>query len=623
MMIRRGGPQPNGTVMRTDVDISLLVSMAAILTLIALMLVLYLLRSTSEQFRKATYWYAASTLCLVVAVAGVLTTQVAPYAATAIMIIWGAHFGILFAYAAFRQTAGKPLLWAVVVPLSALACLVQAGLAFRGDSVGLLMATSSLVNGPFALLAGIDLMWRFRAQRRAYAFLLGLPFLMIALAYLARLGLLFTPQDAALVILSTASIAFVLGVASMYWGFALIIQREAELNLQLKDAREQAEKMSRQQARFFAQMNHELRTPLNGVLGLAELLRPHLQQGEGATLLQELHRSGELLLSIVNEVLDFSKAEAGQVQLEKLPMDLEEVLKNAALQYRRLAASKSVQLDLHVHPPDMPPVLGDPTRINQIFQNLFSNALKFTRAGQITVTVTRGLDDLVNVIVQDTGIGMTKEQLDVLFVPFQQASADTTRRFGGTGLGMSIVQMLVHAMQGQIHVDSEAGRGTKITVTLPLPVADMSGPDPERHGHGPQADWCEACCALAILCADDDPINRLVLQALLESYGVRPVMAQDGHEAVRLAAKGPFDAYVIDISMPGMDGVETLATLREGDRRKGYGAPMAIAATANVMTEDVNAYLAAGFDAHLPKPIRREELEGVLRAILSRISQTV
>ncbi len=608
--------------MRTDVDISLLVSMAAILTLIALMLVLYLLRSTSAQCRKATYWYAASTLCLVVAVVGVLAAGVAPYTVSAMMIIWGAHFGILCAYAAFRQTAGKPLAWALAVPLSGLACLVQAGLAFRGDGVLLLMATSSLVNGPFALLAGMDLIRRFRIQRRAYAFLLGLPFLMIALAYLMRLGFLFIPQDTALVILSTAAIAFVLAVASMYWGFALIIQREAELNHQLKEARQQAEKLAQQQARFFAQMNHELRTPLNGVLGLAELLRPHLRQGEGATLLEELHRSGELLLSIVNEVLDFSKAEAGQVRLENLPMDLEEVLENAAQQYRRLAASKSVELSLQVHPPDMPLFLGDPTRINQIFQNLLSNALKFTRAGQITVTVTRGQNDLVTVTVEDTGIGMTKDQLDVLFVPFQQASADTTRRFGGTGLGMSIVQMLVHAMQGQIHVQSEAGRGTKITVSLPLPVAELSGSDPGRDGDDPQSDWCAPCSALAILCADDDPINRLVLQAMLESYGVRPVMAEDGHEAVRLAAMGPFDAYVIDISMPGMDGVETLATLRDGDRRKGYGAPMAIAATANVMTDDVNAYLSAGFDAHLPKPIRREDLEGVLRAILSHASQT-
>jgi len=181
---------------------------------------------------------------------------------------------------------------------------------------------------------------------------------------------------------------------------------------------------------------------------------------------------------------------------------------------------------------------------------------------------------------------------------------------------MSIVKMLVETMNGTIHVDSELGRGTAITFSLPLPDApksklkkDMTAAEAERSG---------SYAALEILCADDDPINRLVLQALLESYDVHPVMAEDGQEAVSLVGTRRFDAYVIDISMPGMDGIETLAALRAADCRPGDAMPMAIAATANVMSEDVDSYLSAGFDAHLPKPIRRADLEALLQTIRER-----
>ena len=602
--------------MNTVVDFSILVSVGSLLTLVSAMIVYYLLRTTTEDFRPAVHWYAGSTLFLVIASVGVLTNAVLPYALTAFLIITGAHLGVVLAYATFRQIAGAPLRWQPVVALSALACGVQGAVALADAEVMTLMLTSSLVNGPVAVLAGLDLGRRFKAANRAFVILLALPFVVVGFAYLLRLGVILATGDTVLMMISTAGIAFVLGVAGMIWGFSLIIQRETDLNQQLKQARRQAVVLSQQKARFFAQMNHELRTPLNGLLGLSELLHPHVRKGEGESLLRELQRSGELLLSIVNEVLDYSKAEAGKVQLELLPMDLEEVLENAAAQYRRVAASKSVNLSVHIRPADMPPVLGDPTRINQVFHNLLSNALKFTRAGEIMVTAERGAGDLVVFTVTDSGIGMTKEQLDVVFVPFQQASAETTRRFGGTGLGMSIVKMLVETMNGTIDVDSALGRGTTITISLPLPEAPKSKLG--KVVQTPEAERSGTYAALEILCADDDPINRLVLQALLESYDVRPVMAEDGHEAVSLVGTRQFDAYVIDISMPGMDGIETLAALRAADRRPGDAMPMAIAATANVMSEDVDSYLSAGFDAHLPKPIRRADLEALLRTIRDR-----
>lgn len=607
--------------MITVVDISLIVGIAAALTFISAILVLYLLKTTTEKFRLATYWYAASTASLIVAVLGVLGMPILSFTMSAVAIIGGAHFGIIFAYAAVRQVHEKTMWWKPVLAVGLVITVLQGTMAYSGANVIHLMISSSLINGSLAVMISFDLFRRFHGPQNKFAVLFGWPFLVVGIAYLTRLLIVLAETNDALMLVSTAVIAFGLGIASMYWGFILIIQREAELNLQLKEARQKAEVVAQQQARFFAQMNHEIRTPLNGVLGITELLKQHVREGEGEALLRELNGSGQLLLSIVSEVLEYSKASAGKIELESLPIDLEELLDNVTSQHRRVALSKNIQLSLHVFPANMAPVLGDPTRINQILQNLLSNALKFTRAGEVSVTVTRDADDLVVITVRDMGIGMTKEQVDHLFVPFQQAAADITRRYGGTGLGMSIVRMLVEAMQGQIHVESEPGRGTAITVALPLPEARLT--ESRRAADEVETGWVKAFTTLQILCADDDPINRLVLEALLEGYGVQPAMAEDGFEAVALAEGQSFDAYIIDISMPGMDGVETLATLRELDAKKGRSAPLAIAATAHVMSEDVETYLAAGFDAHLPKPIRREDLEAVLQSALMRNAQTV
>lgn len=615
--------------MATQIDISLLVSMSAVLTMISLVLVGYLLRTASGRFRGAVHWYAASTVALMVAVLGVMTLDLLPFALNAVLIIAGAHFGIVFAYAAFRHASFARLHWLWVIAVPALTSLAQGVLAVVYQDVTLLMVTSSVVNGVFGLVAAVDLVRLTRQTDRWGAFLLSLPFAFISLTYLGRLALVFEVTGNVPLLTTTAAIAFVLGVSSAYWGFALIVQREAILNIQLKDARLKAESMGRQRAQFFAQMNHEIRTPLNGILGVTELLKPHVDKPEATALLQELENSGNLLMSIVNEVLDFSKVEAGQVRLENLPLDLKSLLESAAAHYRRLAASKNVALTLYVAPDPMPLVMGDPMRLNQILHNILSNALKFTREGEIGVRLVRQPDGSMSIQVADTGIGMTQEQLASFFIPFQQASADTARRFGGTGLGMSIVKMLVDTMGGQIRVDSQPGRGTTVSVNLPLPDAPVSLFAEDRQVLAPeQAAWLGRCGSLAILCADDDPINRMVLQAMLESYGVRPVMAEDGHEAVRLAGLQRFDAYLIDISMPGMDGIETLSTLREGDRR-GHGPipipipiPMAIATTANVLRDDVDAYLSSGFDMHLPKPILRDDIEAVLKSILSRMGQS-
>jgi signal transduction histidine kinase/CheY-like chemotaxis protein len=598
--------------MTDALNISLIVGVAALLAAIALILLAYLLRVATAEFRGPVRWYGLSTVCLIAGVLGAWLSATDAFLASAVLVIAGAHFGIMSAYLALRPPRGRAPLWWVLLLVSGGLCLGQAVLALVLRDVGTLILSATVVNVLLCAVAVADLVQAGRARRQGVMLLAAIPFALIGSAYLARLVLMAAQGGDGGLMLGSALIAFALGISSMYWGFVLILKHEAMLRDELRTARRPTEQMALQRSRFFAQMNHEIRTPLNGILGISDLLEPHLQKGEGAELLRELQASGNLLLSIVNEVLDFSKAEAGQMQIEVLPFDLGEVLRSSTAQYRRMAHSRDVELTLDIVPPDLPPVLGDPTRIGQIMHNLLSNALKFTRAGRITVRLARQGPDRIRLQVADTGIGMTEEQLSDLFQPFRQGGADTARLFGGTGLGMSIVKMLVDAMGGAITVESQPGLGTAFTLDLPLPPASAMPLQTPAAAEGSAGDLA----GLTLLCADDDPINRMVLEALLQGFGVVPVMATDGHDAVRLACLARFDAYLIDISMPGMDGVETLEVLREGDRHHGADRPLAIAVTANVMRGDVDGYLAAGFDGHMAKPLRREAIEAVLQQIL-------
>lgn len=600
----------------TLIDIRLIVSVAATLTLVSFAFLVSLLGTKEAVFRRAALWYGASLAGLIVAVLSVLVVFSLKFAGGAMAIIAGAHFGLLFAYLAIREAFGQPLPARRMIGLSVTICLGQAVVAVLAGHVSVLVATSSAVNGALGLLACSDLLRLAINNRRKLLFLPALSFALVGLCYLARLWLVFSGPNEVAVMAVTALIAFALGAASMAWGFALVLLRESWLNRQLMEAREEAETMVQQRTRFFSQMSHEIRTPLNGILGLTDLMSVHVKGEDGRGLLRNLRSSGELLLSIVNELLDFSKAEAGRIELESLPMDLAEVVRLVASQYRGLGQGKGVAVSFSVEPAPFPILRGDPTRMSQILHNLLSNALKFTSAGEVRVELYHAGDGVVGITVSDTGIGMTDAQLETLFQPYRQAASDTARRYGGTGLGMSIVKMLVDAMHGTVTVQSQPGRGTRFQLRLPLPLAQSALPRADA-GEMKDDDWRRHAGRVRVLCADDDHINRLVLQAMLESIGITPIMAENGYDAVRLAAVEDFHAYLIDISMPGMDGVETLAVLKEGNARRGQDHPVAVAVTANVLSDDVGRYLAAGFDVHLPKPIGRGDLEAVLRRIVA------
>lgn len=377
----------------------------------------------------------------------------------------------------------------------------------------------------------------------------------------------------------------------------------------LHRAREAAEEASRAKSAFLAHMGHEIRTPLAGILGMTELLLDRLKKPEHQALAQAVHLSGETLLTILNDLLDMSKIEAGKLELEStafVPVDL---IRTVATLYELRTEGKGLAFTLDVGPGADVGRVGDPHRIAQILHNLLSNALKFTDRGGLTLSVRISTSDEVVFTVRDTGIGMTAEQSARMLKPFEQADAHTTRRYGGTGLGMSIVARLVEMMGGKLAVQSRFGTGTDVTVTLPLAVQTGVTPiatDPQIAKPLPKV------TGLRVLAADDNDINRRMLQGYLERLGVIVTLAEDGQQALDMWEAGKFDIVCLDISMPVLDGMAALDLIRAKARAQGVSPPPAIAITSNAMTHQIAEYLLAGFVAHIGKPFRKEELARTL-----------
>jgi PAS domain S-box-containing protein len=370
---------------------------------------------------------------------------------------------------------------------------------------------------------------------------------------------------------------------------------------ELYDARERAEAANRAKAVFLANMSHELRTPLNAILGMADLLISGMEDPALLTLASTIRDSGESLLAILNDLLDMSKIEAGRMELRDLPFTPAEVVRRVEALYELRAQEKGLRFRVEMGPGAMRPRRGDETRVGQILHNLLSNAVKFTDAGEITLSVQA--DGPLVLTVADSGIGLPPEDVARIFDDFEQADRSTTRRHGGTGLGLSIVRHLVAMMRGDIRMDSTKGRGTTVTVTLPLPLQETAAPDPATSS---QTDPVQILTGKRALIADDNPVNLQILQAYLTKFGVTVTLAENGRQAVDLFRPGAFDLLCLDISMPELDGVAALAEIDRIARAEGARRPPAIAVTANAMPHHVEEYLAAGFEAHLAKPIRRD-----------------
>ncbi len=378
-------------------------------------------------------------------------------------------------------------------------------------------------------------------------------------------------------------------------------------------ATERAEAANQAKSRFLANMSHELRTPLTGVLGMTDLLGDTALSPRQRDMIDTIRDSGEGLLAILNDVLDLAKIEAGKMAIESQPYVVTEIMARVRALFAPRVAAAGLTLTLDPAPDcDGSARLGDPNRLLQILVNLVGNAVKFTERGGVTIAATL-VGDTLQITVADTGIGMSDGQKTRVFDEFEQAETSTARRFGGTGLGLSITRRLIALMGGTIDLDSSEGHGTRVTVRLPAPRAAVDGA--VRPAAPAQPDAC--LDGLRLLVADDNQTNRRILETMLQALGTRVTLAHDGEAACAHFVPGGFDALLLDISMPGLDGIAALSAIRKAEAAAGVPPAPALAVTANAMQHQIDEYRAAGFDGHVAKPFRRQTLAAALSQVLA------
>jgi signal transduction histidine kinase/ActR/RegA family two-component response regulator len=386
-------------------------------------------------------------------------------------------------------------------------------------------------------------------------------------------------------------------------------------NKALAAARDEAESAVRAKAAFLSNISHEIRTPMNAVIGMTELLETTDLNAEQREFTQTIRTGGETLISLINDLLDLSKIEAGRLELERKPVVLSACIHEATQLVGYAAHAKGLTLRSVLSASLPQSFCADPTRLRQILVNLLGNAVKFTSSGEVVLSVSQPNRDVLRFEVRDTGIGIHADQLERLFKPFSQADASTTRLYGGSGLGLAICHRLVMQMGGQIGVDSVPGQGSGFHFQIPFEPAPVLASNTPVHPPGPAADH-----TLKILIAEDHPVNQRVAQLMLRSLGYEATLVSDGLQVLQALAHTHFDLVLLDLQMPQLDGLECARRIRS--QHPDTSKPWIVAVTANVVSGEQEACLAAGMNDFLAKPVTTEALRAALGRCLTAVSAT-